>query len=122
MTSRKPAPRQMHGRFLGQVVAAKQEHAGDQHQYREQVARSTEQQECDVGEPRAGGAHAVRHDLVAAGDAECGIRRAVAQEGEQQNQAQASQDPERRLTKPFDARHEKGLERGAGFGFIQVTR
>ena len=96
--------------LFGQLVAAEQEHAGDQHEDREQVGRSAEQQERDIGEPRAGGAHAVRHDLVAARHAERRVSRAVAQESEQENHAQARQHPKRRFAKPFDARHEKGLE------------
>ena len=60
--------------------------------------------------------------FVAAGDAERGIRRAVAQQREQEDQAQSGQHPERRLAQPFDARHEERLECGAGFGFIQVAR
>ena len=107
---------------LGQFLAAEQEHAGDEHENREQVSGSAEQQERDVGEPCAGRTHAVRHGFVAADDAERGIVSAVAQQREQENQAQSRQHPEGRLAKPFDARHEKRLERGAGFGFIQVTR
>ena len=109
MASRKPAPRQIVGPLLRQLFAAEQEHAGDQHENRKQVSRRAEQQEREVREPGAGRTHAVRHGFVAAGHAERGIRRAVAQEREQQNQAQARQHPERRFAKPLDARARKTL-------------
>ena len=108
---------------LGQLLAAEQEHAGNEHENREQECRGAEQQESDVGEPSARGAHAVLDGAVAAGDRERGIRLVVAQQREQEDQAQSGQYPERGLAQRFvDARHEEGLECGAGLGFIQVAR
>ena len=121
MASRKPVAAPNQRPPLGQLLAAEQEHAGDQHEDRKQISRRAEQQQRDVGEPCAGGTHAVRHRFVAAGHAERGIGRAIAQEREQENHAQSRQHPKRSFAKPSDARHEEGLE-GAGFGFIQVAR
>jgi hypothetical protein len=68
------------GPFLRQLFAAKQEYARDQHEDRKQIGRGTEQQEPEIGEPSPGGAHAVRHGVIAARDAERGVHGAVAQE------------------------------------------
>ena len=53
-------PRQIIGPFSGSSSLAEQEHARDEHEHREEIGGLAEQQERDVGEPGAGGAHAIR--------------------------------------------------------------
>ena len=119
---REPDAAPDHRPFLGQLLLAEQEHARDQHEDREEIGGFAEQQERDVGEPRAGRSHSVRHGAFPARDAERGIDRAIAREREQQNEAHARENPEGGLAKPPDPRHEEGLESRAALGFIQVMR
>jgi len=110
-----------HRVLLWQLVAAKQKYTRDQHENRKQISGCTEQNECDVREPSAGRPHAIRNDAVAAGHAESRIRRAVAQEREQQDHAQTGQYPERSFAEPPQPGHEESFEGSARFSFIQVA-
>ncbi len=74
-------------------------------------ADCAEHQKRDVGEPRSGRTHSIADRVVVAGHAERRIDGAVAQEREQQNQAESREDPECRFSQTADARHEEGLER-----------
>ena len=49
-----------HRPALGQLLIAKQEDAGDQHEHGEQVRRLADKEEREVREPGAGGPHPIR--------------------------------------------------------------
>ena len=111
-----------HRPALGQLLMAKQEDAGDQHEHREQVRRLADEQERKVREPGARGTHAVSDTAVAARDAERGVDGAVAQEREQQDHAQAREDPERGLAKPSNPRNEEAVRDGGVLRLVQAVR
>ena len=104
----------------GQLLVAEQEHTAEQHEHREQVGGLAEQQERDVGEPCAGWAHAIRDLALTARDAESGIDGAVAQQRQEQDQAQARENPEGRLSETPDPRNKETVGRRAALGSIQV--
>ena len=112
-----PAPDRLRPR--GRLLVAEQEHTRDQHERREEVRGLADEQERDVREPRAGGPHPVRDAAVAARDAESGIDGAIAQEREQQDHAQAREDPERGFAQTPDPGRDECRDNLVAFGLVQ---